>query len=94
VSANIMKGNDNENYLILTSKKAGTQSMMTIKVQGDDTLNSLLNYQSDDKGGASGAMTEMMAPANAKLTVNGIEIERQTNEIKDAPEGVTLNLKK
>ncbi|MCE1718444.1 flagellar filament capping protein FliD, partial [Enterobacter hormaechei] len=29
VSANIMKGNDNENYLILTSKKAGTQSMMT-----------------------------------------------------------------
>ncbi|MGY6326334.1 flagellar filament capping protein FliD, partial [Proteus mirabilis] len=31
---------------------------------------------------------------NAKLTINGIEIERQTNEIKDAHEGITLNLKK
>ncbi|MDX8000145.1 flagellar filament capping protein FliD [Xenorhabdus sp. Reich] len=94
VNANIMKGKDNENYLILTSKKAGTKSVMTIEVQGDDTLNGLLNYQSDDKGGGSGAMTQMMAPANAKLTVNGIAIERQTNEIKDAPEGITLNLKK
>ncbi|MDC9592690.1 flagellar filament capping protein FliD [Xenorhabdus sp. IM139775] len=95
VNANIMKGkDDNETYLILTSKKAGTKSVMTIEVQGDDKLNGLLNYQSDDKGSGSGAMTQMMAPANAKLTVNGIEIERQTNEIKDAPEGITLNLKK
>ncbi|PHM61062.1 flagellar filament capping protein FliD [Xenorhabdus ishibashii] len=94
VNASIIKAEDNKNYLILTSKKAGTKSVMTIKVQGDDTLNSLLNYESDDKGGGSGAMNQVVDPANAKLTVNGIEIERQTNEIKDAPEGITLNLKK
>ncbi|MDC9580662.1 flagellar filament capping protein FliD [Xenorhabdus sp. PR6a] len=94
VNANIMKGKDNENYLILTSKKAGTKSVMTIEVQGDDKLNDLLHYQSDNKGGGSGVMEQMVAPANAKLTINGITIERQTNEIKDAPEGITLNLKK
>ncbi|MBD2797015.1 flagellar filament capping protein FliD [Xenorhabdus sp. 18] len=95
VNASLIKGkDDNETYLILTAKKAGTKSVMTIEVQGDDTLNGLLNHQSDDKGGSSGAMKQTVVPANAKLTVNGIKIERQTNEIKDAPEGITLNLKK
>ncbi|MDC9588841.1 flagellar filament capping protein FliD [Xenorhabdus sp. XENO-10] len=94
VNASIIKAEDDKNYLILTSKKAGTKSVMTIEVQGDDTLNNLLNYKSDDKGGGSGAMNQVVEPANAKLKVNGIDIERQTNEIKDAPEGITLNLKK
>ncbi|MBD2816180.1 flagellar filament capping protein FliD [Xenorhabdus sp. Flor] len=90
VSASIFKAEDNKNYLLLTSKKAGTKSVMTIKVEGDDQLGKLLNYPSDGKG----AMTQTVEAINAKLTVNGIEIERQTNEIKDAPEGITLTLKK
>ncbi|KMJ44320.1 flagellar cap protein FliD [Xenorhabdus khoisanae] len=93
VNASIIKAEDNKNYLILTSKKAGTKSVMTIEVQGDNKLSDLLNYKPDDKGG-SGAMEQVVAAVNAKLTVNGIQIERQTNEIKDAPEGITLNLKK
>ncbi|MDE9429017.1 flagellar filament capping protein FliD [Xenorhabdus bovienii] len=93
VNASIIKATDDKNYLILTSKKAGTKSIMTVEVQGDTKLNDLLNYTPDDKGG-SGAMTQTVEAANAKLKVNGIEIERQTNEIKDAPEGITLNLKK
>ncbi|MEX0446196.1 flagellar filament capping protein FliD [Xenorhabdus sp. SGI246] len=94
VNASIIKAEDNKNYLILTSKKAGTKSVMTIKVEGDDKLGKLLNYTSDGKGGGSGAMTQTVEATNAKLTVNGIDIERQTNEIKDAPEGITLSLKK
>ncbi|OTA17637.1 flagellar hook-associated protein [Xenorhabdus vietnamensis] len=94
VNASIIKAEDNKNYLILTSKKAGTESVMTIEVQGDEKLGNLLNYKSDNKGGGSGAMEQVVEPANAKLKVNGIKIERQTNEIKDAPEGVILNLKK
>ncbi|MBI6550512.1 flagellar filament capping protein FliD [Xenorhabdus lircayensis] len=94
VNASIIKATDDKNYLILTSKKAGTKSVMTIEVQGDNELGNLLNYTSDDKGGGSGAMTQTVGATNAKLTVNGIPIERQANEIKDAPEGVTLNLKK
>ncbi|MBC8953533.1 flagellar filament capping protein FliD [Xenorhabdus sp. PB62.4] len=93
VNASIIKAEDNKNYLILTSKKAGTKSVMTITVQNDSNLNELLRYTPDDKGG-SGAMEQVVKPANAKLKVNGIFIERQTNEIKDAPEGVILNLKK
>ncbi|WP_258087128.1 flagellar filament capping protein FliD [Xenorhabdus bovienii] len=108
VNASIIKATDNKdnkgenkNYLILTSKKAGIQSVMTIKVEGDDKLSKWLNYTSDYTSGSesapksgSGAMTQTVEAANAKLKVNGIDIERQTNEIKDAPEGITLNLKK
>ncbi|CDL79086.1 flagellar filament capping protein FliD [Xenorhabdus cabanillasii] len=98
VSASIIKAEDkdkdNKSYLLLTSKKAGTKSVITIKVEGDDQLGKLLNYTSDGKGGGTGAMTQTVEATNAKLTVNGIEIERQTNEIKDAPEGITLILKK
>ncbi|CBJ81120.1 flagellar biosynthesis; filament capping protein,enables filament assembly [Xenorhabdus bovienii str. Jollieti] len=107
VNASIIKATDNKdnkdnkgenkNYLILTSKKAGIQSVMTIKVEGDDKLSKWLNYTSGSESvpkSGSGAMTQTVEAADAKLKVNGIEIERQTNEIKDAPEGITLNLKK
>ncbi|PHM48271.1 flagellar filament capping protein FliD [Xenorhabdus miraniensis] len=94
VNASIIKAEDNRNYLVLTAKKAGTQSVMTIKVEGDDKLSDLLNYTSDDKGGGAGSMTQSVQANNAELTVNGLKIVRQTNEIKDAPEGVILNLKK
>ncbi|MCG3461615.1 flagellar filament capping protein FliD [Xenorhabdus bovienii] len=104
VNASIIKATDNKdnkgenkNYLILTSKKAGIQSVMTIKVEGDDKLSKWLNYTSGSESApksGSGAMKQTVEAANAKLKVNGIEIERQTNEIKDAPEGITLNLKK
>ncbi|CDL85349.1 flagellar filament capping protein FliD [Xenorhabdus szentirmaii] len=95
VSANILKATDDRNFLILTAKKAGTKSMMTIKVEGDDKLNALLEFPPQgDRASSADAMQEKVAAANAKLTVNGVEIERQTNEIKDAPEGVILNLKK
>ncbi|WP_338885266.1 flagellar filament capping protein FliD [Xenorhabdus sp. TH1] len=93
VNASIIKAEDDKNYLILTSKKTGTKSVMTIKVEGDAELK-WLNYPSDDEGNDTGKMKQVVEPANAKLTINGINIERQTNEIKDAPEGITLNLKK
>ncbi|MCE9841036.1 flagellar filament capping protein FliD [Proteus terrae] len=91
VSATIVKAKDGVNHLVLTSRKEGTESEMTVKVEGDDELNDFISYSSSSK---SGAMQEIVKANNAKLTINGIEIERQTNEIKDAPEGIILNLKK
>ncbi|WP_311754986.1 flagellar filament capping protein FliD [Proteus terrae] len=91
VSATIVKAKDGVNHLVLTSRKEGTESEMTVKVEGDDELNDFISYSSSSK---SGAMQEIVEANNAKLTINGIEIERQTNEIKDAPEGIILNLKK
>jgi flagellar hook-associated protein 2 len=93
VSASIIKATDNKNYLILTAKKAGTESMMTIEVNGDNKLKKLLEYPSKDLN-TDRAIKQTIAAENAELTVNGVQIVRQTNEIKDAPEGITLNLKK
>ena len=91
VSATIVKAQDGVNHLVLTSRKEGTDSQMEITVEGDSKLNDFISYSTEK---TSGAMTEIVKANNAKLTINGIEIERQTNEIKDAPEGITLNLKK
>ncbi len=89
VSATIVKAKDGENYLVLTSRKEGTDSKMEITVEGDNKLNEFLTTSSSAKG-----MKQTVEAKNADLTINGIKIERQTNEIKDAPEGITLNLKK
>lgn len=91
VSATIVKAKDGVNHLVLTSRKEGTDSKMEITVEGDDELNNFISYSSKSN---SGAMQEIVKANNATLTINGIEIERQTNEIKDAPEGIILNLKK
>ncbi|OCQ51172.1 Flagellar hook-associated protein 2 [Photorhabdus australis subsp. thailandensis] len=90
VNASIIKAKDGENYLVLTAKKAGTESVMTITVEGDKKLSEFLNHTSDTKG----KLTQTVEAKNALLTVNKIPIERQTNHITDAPEGVTLDLKK
>ncbi|OWO84075.1 flagellar filament capping protein FliD [Photorhabdus luminescens] len=90
VSASILKAKDGENYLVLTAKKAGTESVMTIKVEGDNKLSQFLDYTP----GATNKLTETVKAKNALLKVNNIEIERQTNHITDAPEGVKLDLKK
>ncbi|MBG5951146.1 flagellar filament capping protein FliD [Proteus terrae] len=95
VSATIVKADDNTNYLVLTSRKEGTKSEMTITVEGDDKLNQFLsNSTAKDDASHTSGMRQIVDAKNAELTVNGIDIERQTNEIKDAPEGIVLNLKK
>ncbi|EGT3586464.1 flagellar filament capping protein FliD [Proteus mirabilis] len=95
VSATIVKAKDGENYLVLTSRKEGTISEMKITVEGDDKLNQFLsNSPVTDETSHTSGMREIVKANNAQLTINGIDIERQTNEIKDAPEGLTLNLKK
>ncbi|NRN27032.1 flagellar filament capping protein FliD [Photorhabdus heterorhabditis] len=90
VSASIIKAKDGENYLVLTAKKAGTKSMMTIKVEGDNKLSQFLDYTR----GTNSKLTEAVEAKNALLTVNNIPIEQQTNHITDAPEGIILDLKK
>lgn len=39
-------------------------------------------------------MQELVKAENAKLNVNGIDIERQSNTVTDAPQGITLTLTK
>lgn len=64
---------------------------MSISVDGDSKLNDLLSY--DSKTG-NGKLEQLVSAENAQLTMNGIKIERQSNKITDAPQGVTLELTK
>ena len=90
VTASIIKSDDNTYYLSLTSRDTGTANAMTVTT--DDS--SLAQYIGYDKSSASNSMTEQVAAADAKLTVNGVAITRSSNTVTDAPEGVTLALTK
>ncbi|WP_409307202.1 flagellar filament capping protein FliD [Pectobacterium sp. B1J-3] len=90
VGASIIKADDNSFYLAITSKSTGTDSQMTISVDGDSTLNQKLAYTA---GSTTNNMKQQTAAENAVLELNGIQIVRQSNTINDAIEGVTLNLK-
>lgn len=85
VSASLVKIKAGEHQLVLTAKKTGTDSAMEIEVKGDSELNKVLN---------SNQMQQTIAAKNAKVEINGIKIEHSSNEIKDAPEGITFTLVK
>ncbi|WGL99391.1 flagellar filament capping protein FliD [Arsenophonus sp. aPb] len=85
VTASLVKIKDDKHQLVLSSKKTGTEAKMAIEVKGDSTLDAIFN---------SNNMTETVSAQNAQVKINGINIERQTNEIKDAPDGVNFKLTK
>jgi len=90
VSASLVKVKEGDYQLVLTAE-SGTESEMTISVSNDSKLSDLLSY--DSKAG-SGKMKQLVGAQNAQLTVNGIDIERQSNTVTDAPQGITLQLTK
>lgn len=102
VSASVIKDRNGESHLVIMSKTQGTDSAVSISVTGDDTLNKAIGGQSvkDASGVVSftpasgGQMKQTTAPINALFKVNDIEMESQTNEVKDAFFGLTLTLKK
>lgn len=90
VSATTIKGSDGSYRLLLSSKETGTENDITLSVEGDDTLQSAIGY---DSSTGTGAMSVQTASANAKLTINGVDVESSSNTIDDALGGVTLTLK-
>lgn len=84
VSASIVKADNGDYRLMLSSKTTGTDSDMTVAVTGDDTLNAVIG---------SAALKEQVQSQNAVVNVNGIDIIRQSNTVTDALPGVTLTLK-
>jgi flagellar hook-associated protein 2 len=89
VTASIVKVTDSSYKLVLSANNTGTNSEMTVSVTGDDQLNNIIGY---DSSTGTGAMTQNAEAMNAKLTFNGIDLERQSNTISDAQDGITLNL--
>lgn len=91
VTASIIKADDNSYYLSLTSRDSGTKNAMTVTTN-DSELAKYIGY--DATGTNPSNMTQQVAAADAKVKINGIEITRSSNNVTDAPEGVTLNLTK
>ncbi|WP_175652972.1 flagellar filament capping protein FliD [Pseudomonas sp. Marseille-P9899] len=76
--------------LVLTSSSTGTDAEMTVSYSSSDSsdlASSLFGYAD-----GTGSMTETVAAKNAELTINGISVTSQSNTVKDALQGVTLNL--
>ncbi len=84
VTASVVRSDDGY-QLILTSKKTGEEGEMTVHVEGDDQLDSVIN---------SSNMTEIGEARDAKLQVNGISYTRSSNNVTDILDGVTLTLNK
>lgn len=102
VSATIVNDGSGTPYrLSISSSTTGLSNAVdsiTIASGGDSTLNSLLAFNPTENPPAAPvapatAMTQIVAPLNASLTVNGIAISSPTNTLTEAIQGVTLVLK-
>ncbi len=68
-----------DNTLVLSSAKTGTDSIMT--------------FTDNTNGGNGLGLSQIQAAQNAQLTVNGLDITRQSNDnLKDIVDGLTFNL--
>jgi flagellar hook-associated protein 2 len=89
VTATIVNdGSGSPNRLVLTSTQTGEKSSMRISVDGDATLQNLLN---NDPAGTQN-LKQTAAAQNAKLNVNGIDVTSANNTVKEAIQGATLTL--
>lgn len=87
VSASVIKNKAGEFQLVISSTETGKDHEMSISISGDDEL-------SDRLITGSQGLKETIPAQNALLTINNIEVESNSNTVKDTPEGVTLTLNK
>ncbi len=86
------------NRLVIASKDSGLANALKITVDdadGDHTDNAgLLKLAFDASTGGVSNMTETVPAKNAVMVIDGITVEKSSNTISDALEGVTFNLLK
>ena len=96
VTASIV--NDGSGYrLTLTSENTGASNSMEITVTGDADGNNNDNAglsQLAFNASAQSSMTQTIQAVDAALSINGLDITRETNTVIGAIDGVTLNLLK
>lgn len=94
VSAGVVNDGNGNYYLTLQSQETGAANTISLTIADDDGNN-------EDSSGLSAlytdpaahTLTETQAATNAQLSVNGIAVERSSNEIDDLAAGLTINLK-
>lgn len=86
VSASIIQISDSEYELVLSATETGSDITYS-STSGDDILNKL------GVTDTSGSFTDVLQTSqDAIITLDGVEITRDTNEIDDVLDGVTINL--
>lgn len=86
--------------LVLTVKDTGAANSVRITASDDDGVNtdsaglSRLAFDPTAAAGLGKNLTQVQAAQNARLEIDGIAISKPSNTIRDAIEGVTLNLLK
>ncbi len=97
VTASIVN-DGNGNRLVISSKDTGLANALKITVNdtdGNHTDNTGLSQLAFDAStGGTMNMTETMPAKNAEMVIDGITIQKASNTISDALEGVTFNLLK
>lgn len=101
VSATIVNdGSASGNRLVLTSTDSGAANSLKVSVADDDgsALDNLglsaLAYDPTASAGSGKNLSQMAAAQDAQLKIDGISVTQSTNTVKDAIEGITLNLTK
>ncbi len=94
VTAGVINDGNGNYYLTLQAKETGEANTISLVIQDDDGDNNdssgLSKLYTDP---STQTLTETKAAANAQLSVNGIAVERSSNEIDDLMEGITITLK-
>ena len=88
VAATIVNA-DAGSYLVLSGENTGVSNAVTITQTGGDGGLSVFEY---DSGTGSGALTETIAAQDARIRIDGLEVNGSTNTIVGAVEGVTIDL--
>ncbi|WP_029710911.1 flagellar filament capping protein FliD [Serratia fonticola] len=90
VTASVRRSDEGE-QLVLSSKNTGADGEMSIRVEGDETLDKFLHVENGGKG--DDKMTSVADAQDAKLRIDGSDYTRSSNNINDILPGITLELK-
>ena len=99
VTATIVNdGSTAGNRLVLTSADSGAANSLKISVTDDDGNGldgsglSALSYDPTAAAGSGKNLGQVAAAQDAQLKIDGISVKQSTNTVKNAIDGVTLNL--
>ncbi len=87
VSASVLKVSDTDYRLVLSATDTG-KSIQLAPAGGDNVL----DIVGLTTGGGSAVKNEIQAAQTARITLDGVTIERSSNTIDDVLEGITFNL--
>ncbi|GAB4339074.1 MAG: flagellar filament capping protein FliD [Calditrichia bacterium] len=94
IRASLVKDSETTGRLVFTSEETGADYEMSLSDTSGSLLSTLGMDDSTAMSGTSGGYVYDSSELNAVVLIDGMTIQRNSNEISDAISGVTLNLKK